>query len=284
MNNAKLIFVTGATGRQGSAVAAHLAKNGFRVKALARSPDLPSLEHLKKLDVEIVNGDLNDVNTFSDHIKNAYGVFCALTFKNGTDVETRQGISLADVSKAHDVCHFIYSSVIGADLHSGIPHWESKFKIETHIKKIRLPYTIIRPSSFYENFLLPEVKKRIDKGIFPSPLDKATVQQLISTDDIGRITAVILSNSQEYINREFAAATEQMNMLEIANLFSDTMNKPIKYQKLPGIIVRLVLGKNIYTMMKWVNKHDGIFVKDMDGFRKEFPGLISLKEWIKRNF
>ena len=73
-------------------------------------------------------------------------------------------MNLANLAKEYDVKHFLYSSVIGADLNTGIPHWESKFKIENHIKQINLPYTIIRPASLFENFLIPQVKSRIVKG------------------------------------------------------------------------------------------------------------------------
>ncbi|MBS1608459.1 MAG: NmrA/HSCARG family protein [Bacteroidetes bacterium] len=284
MQEPKTIFVTGATGRQGSAVAIRLARNGFIVKALARDPGSPSLEPLKKLNIEIIKGNLNDINTFSEHIRNTYGVFCALTFKNGTDTETRQGIALADRAKEEGVSHFIYSSVVAANLHTGVAHWESKYKIENHIKTINLPYTIIRPSSFYENFLIPAVKKRIEKGKFPSPLDKHIVQQFISTDDIGRITAAIFTNSSYYINKEFAVAAEQMDMNAVTRLFSECLGRQVKYQKIPGIIVRLVVGKNIYKMLKWVNEQDSVFVKDLDAFRQEFPGMIKLSDWIRANF
>ena len=284
MENQKTIFVTGASGRQGGAVARHLLKNGFRVKVLARNPSSPSLQFLKQLNAEIIQGDLNNSETFAAHIKETDGIFCALTYKNGTETETRQGINLADIAKEYGVNHFMYSSVIGADLHTGIPHWESKFKIESHIKEIGLPYTIIRPSSFYENFLIPQVKKRILKGKFPSPIDGNTVQQFISTDDIGRIAVTVFMNRDKYLDKEFAVAAEQMKMIEVVNLFSQCLNQKIIYQRMPNLIVRLVLGKNVFKMLKWVNDHDAVFVKDLNAFRKEFPGMMPLKEWINSNF
>jgi uncharacterized protein YbjT (DUF2867 family) len=284
MGNQRTIFVTGASGRQGGAVAKHLLSNGFRVRVLTRNPSSASLQILKQLNVEIVEGDLDKPGTFSKHLNDAYGVFCALTYKNGTETETRQGIKLADVAKECGVSHFIYSSVIGADLHTGVPHWESKFRIESHIQAIGLPYTIIRPSSFYENFLIPQVRSRILKGKLPSPINKEKVQQFISTDDIGRIVTSIFINHEKYMNSEFAVAAEQMNMIEVAALFSECLHKKISYQKIPGLVVRLALGKNVYKMLQWVNNNDSTFVKDLPAFRNEFPGLISLKEWINIHF
>ena len=284
MENLKTIFVTGASGRQGGAVAKHLLNNGFRVKALTRNPSSPALQILKQLNAEIIEGDLDNPEAFSTHLIGTDGIFCALTYKNGTETETRQGIKLADIAKECGVNHFIYSSVIGADLHTGVPHWESKFKIESHIKAIGLTYTIIRPSSFYENFLISQVKSRIMKGKLPSPIEGKTIQQFIGTDEIGRIVSSILLNHDKYRNKEFAIAAEQMKMMEVAALFSECLNKKVTYQKIPDLIVRLVLGKNVYKMLKWINNNDSIFVKDIPAFKKEFPGLTSMKEWINIHF
>ena len=41
---------------------------------------------------------------------------------------------MVDLAKKYSIPHFIYSSVIGADLHTGIPHWESKYQVENYIK------------------------------------------------------------------------------------------------------------------------------------------------------
>ena len=164
MQNCKTIFVPGATGNQGSAAVESLIKEGFSVKALTRNPASAAAQNLKKLNAEIVMGDLNNTDSYRNHLKDIHGIFCVLVFENGIDKEIKQGIDLANLAKEYEVKHFLYSSVIGADLNTGIPHWESKFKIENHIKKINLPYTIIRPSSFFENFLIPQVKSQIVKG------------------------------------------------------------------------------------------------------------------------
>ena len=89
---------------------------------LRRSPgillQLPA-QNLKKLHVEIVQGDLNNTDTFRDHIKDVDGIFAVLTYENGIDKEIKQGMDLANLAKEYDVKHFLYSSVIGADCKYG---------------------------------------------------------------------------------------------------------------------------------------------------------------------
>ena len=284
MLKSKIIFVTGATGNQGGAVARSLINNGFKVKALTRNPASPSAQNLKQLNIEIVQGDLNNTDTFRSHIKDVDGIFAVLTYENGINKEIRQGTDLANLAKEYDVKHFLYSSVIGADLTTGIPHWESKFKIENYITQINLPFTIIRPASLFENFLIPQVKSRILKGKLASPVNKDVVQQFISSIDIGEISAAIFMKPDKYLGKTITLAADEMDMEEVSNIFSEVLGKEIKYQKLPMFITRLVMGKDLYKMFKWINENDAVFIKDLDAFRKEYPNLTELKQWIKLNF
>ena len=280
----KTIFVTGATGNQGGATARHLLKNGFHVKALTRNASAAKSKQLQELKAEIIEGDLDDPSTYSHHLKDADGLFCLLDFTQGFEKEIKQGINLINAAKENDVKYILYSSVIGADANTGIPHWESKFKIENHLKQSNIPYTVIRPSSLYDNFLIPQVKSRLLKGKLVVPLNKNKVQQIISAEDVGKISTAIFMDSGNYLNKTLNLAAEEMSQAQMADTFSKAWGKPVKFQQLPGFISRLVLGKDLYIMFKWVNHNDVCFVRDLDGFKNEFPGMLSLEDWIKFHF
>ena len=57
----KVILVTGATGQQGGAVARHLLKDGWQVRALVRDPDKDSALALQALGITLVKGDLRGI-------------------------------------------------------------------------------------------------------------------------------------------------------------------------------------------------------------------------------
>ena len=76
----------------------------------------------------------------------------------------------------------------------------------------------------------------------------------------------------------------QMDGSQLAAVFSNVLNREMKFQQLPGLIVRLVMGKGLAKMFRWVNNNDVIFVKDMEDLEKEFPGMLSIEKWIKNNF
>jgi hypothetical protein len=75
-----------------------------------------------------------------------------------------------------------------------------------------------------------------------------------------------------------------MNLKQAATCFSEVMGRAVKYEKLPGMVTRLAMGKKLYKMFKWVNEHGGVFVKDMETVNSELPPLMSLRRWISINF
>jgi uncharacterized protein YbjT (DUF2867 family) len=276
----KTIFVTGATGNQGGAATRNLLSNGFHVKALVRNPaKLNTHENLR-----IIKGDLNDPDTYKDHLTDSDAVFCNLHFREGVDKEVNQGIDLINLAKASHIKYFIYSSVVACDLNTGVPHWESKFQIENYLKASGIDFAIIRPSSFYENLLFPQVKSRILKGKLVLPTRKDKVQQFMSAADIGKIVTTMFSEPGKYRNTTTELAADQMNGEELALLLSKAMKRRIKYQQLPMFITRLVMGRGLAKMFSWVNHHDVIFVEDIDALKKQFPAMLRLEEWIKIHF
>ncbi len=284
MQNGKSVFVTGATGNQGGAAVRHLAGNGFHVKALVRNPDGIPPQSLRQEHVEIIKGDLNDPSSYRHHLQNLDAVFCNLHFTEGVDKEVQQGISLVDSCKEQGVKHLVYSSVVGCDLNTGIPHWESKFKIENHIKSTGIDFTILRPASLFENLLVPQVKSRILKGKLVLPTAKNCMQQFVGADDVGRVSAAILSNPAMYAGRTIGLATEQMDGSQLAAIFSRVLKRDIKFQQLPMFITRLMMGKGLAKMFRWINENDGVLVKDINALKKEFPDMLSIEEWIAMNF
>ena len=70
----------------------------------------------------------------------------------GFEGEIRQGKNVADAAKAAGVRHLVYSSVGAAHRGAGQKHFESKWIIEQYTHTLGMPYTILRPSAFMENY------------------------------------------------------------------------------------------------------------------------------------
>src|SRR5690606_35954865 len=120
-NGERVVLVTGATGRQGGAVARQLLRRGgFRVRALTRDPARPAARALADAGAEVVRGDMDRPETLRPALDGAYGVFSVQNFwETGYEREIQQGIALADAAHAAGVQHFVYSSVGSAHARPG---------------------------------------------------------------------------------------------------------------------------------------------------------------------
>ncbi len=134
MSESFTVLVTGATGQQGGAVARILLKRGHRVRGFTRRANSPAARQLERLGAELAIGNFDDPASIERAAVGVDAVYAMATpYEAGVEVETRQGITLVDAVKAAGVEHLIYSSVASADQNTGIPHFDSKYKIEQHI-------------------------------------------------------------------------------------------------------------------------------------------------------
>jgi NmrA-like family len=63
----------------------------------------------------------------------------------------RQGETLGDAAMAAGVQHYVYSSVALTDCQSGVPHFETMWQVEEHLRAPDPPLTIA-PPVYFENF------------------------------------------------------------------------------------------------------------------------------------
>ncbi len=76
--------------------------------------------------------------------------------------------------------------VANADKNTGIPHFESKYKVEQHIKNLGFPHTIIGPTFFMENLLGPG----LEQGQLALSLSPSTTLQQSALENIAEFSAL----------------------------------------------------------------------------------------------
>jgi uncharacterized protein YbjT (DUF2867 family) len=278
----KVVLVTGATGRQGGAVVRHMLLKGWKLRALTRNPESHAAKSLARQGVELVQGDLEDAASVVRAAAGVYGIYSVQDFwAVGAKREVQQGKNVADAAKKTSVKHFVYSSVGGAERNTGIPHWESKWEVEKHTRSLGLPATVIRPAGFMEMYYIDQVEIGILKGKLADPIRGDKPYQTIATDDIGAFVALAFDRPAEFIGKELEIAGSELTNLEAAKVFSRVVGKPVKFQKLPLPLVRLILGKEFYTMFRWFNEAG--FKADIPGLRRAYPEihLHTLEEWLR---
>jgi len=281
-NADRIVLVTGATGRQGGSVIRHMHPKGWKLRALTRDPDSPAAQKLVRMGIEVVKGDLENPRTLEPATRGVYGIYSVQDFwAVGAKREVQQGKNLADAAKEAGVEHFVYSSVGGAERNSGIDHWESKWEIEKHIRKLGLPATMLRPAAFMENYYIDQVEIGILKGRLMDPIRADKPYQTIATDDIGAFAALAFERPKDFIGLELEIAGSELTNPAAAQVFSRVLGKEVKFRKLPMPMVRLVLGKEFYQMFRWFNESG--FKADIAFLRRRYPEvhLQTLDEWLR---
>jgi uncharacterized protein YbjT (DUF2867 family) len=278
----RTVLVTGATGRQGGAVIRHMLPKGWRLRALTRNPDGHEAQALASQGIEVMRGDLEDTDSIARAAIGAYGIYSVQDFwAVGAKREVQQGNNVANAAKKAEIKHFVYSSVGGAERKTGIPHWESKWEVENYIRHLGLPATVIRPVSFMETYYIDQMEIGILKGKLADPIRGDKPYQTIAADDIGAFVALAFERPSELIGKGLEIAGSELTNVQAAKVFSRVLGKPVKFQRIPLPLVRLLLGKEFHEMFRWFN--DAGYQADIPGLRRAYPEihLHTLEEWLR---
>ncbi len=277
-NVERSILVCGATGKQGGAVARSLLDRGFRVRGLTRDPQKPDAQALAEQGAEVVQGDMEDRSDMDRVLEGAYGVFSVQNFwETGYDREVQQGKTVADVAKAAGVEHFVYSSVGSAHRQTGIPHFESKWEVEEHVRQIGLPYTILRPVFFMQNWEM--MREHVLGGTLAQPLDPDKPLQQLDVEDLGAFAAMAFERPDEWIGREVDLAGDEQTMPEIAETFGRVAGKEISYYQVPWDQFEEQMGEEFARQYRWFN--DVGYEADIAALQQEYPELTSFERYLR---
>ena len=259
------ILVTGATGFAGKRLVEVLLKKEHNIKCIAR--ETSNISHLKKLDVEILEGSLLD-KSFLSSIKNIDMVFHLAALRGEkylpySEYEKINVKATENLLEIFEKSKFIYCSTVGVigygtDLSEKSP---LKPKGNYHITKAegeklcwkRDNCIIVRPSIIYgpgDNGFLYKLINMIDKGKFIIIGTGQNKIHLVHIDNLaeGMIEIGMKGKAGEtYIVADKKALTVE----EIKEIIEKTLNKKILNIKIPGLPVYLLslIYEKIYSYL-----------------------------------
>jgi uncharacterized protein YbjT (DUF2867 family) len=277
VDNQRNILVTGATGQQGGSLTRLLLQKKHKVYALTRNTQSPAAQDLRNRGANIVKGDLDDSDSLKRAVKDLESVFLMGTpFEDGTEGETRRGKLMADIAKENNIEHLVYSSVANADKNTGIPHFESKYKVEQHIKNLGIPHTIIGPTFFMENLLGPG----LEQGQLALPLSSSTTLQQSALENIGEFSALVLERRKPFLGKRIDIASDEVTGEQAAKILSNELRQRIRYVPVPLEQVYQA-NEDMARMYEWYEKAGtGI---DISSLHQEYPEVnwLSFRDWAK---
>jgi uncharacterized protein YbjT (DUF2867 family) len=275
--NQRKILVTGATGQQGGSLARLLLQKKHKVYALTRNTQSSAAQDLRNKGANVVKGDLDDSDSLERAAKDVDSIFLMGTpFEGGTGGETRRGKLMADIAKENKVEHLVYSSVANADKNTGIPHFESKYKVEQHIKNLGIPYTIIGPTFFMENLLGPG----LEQGQLALPLSPSSILQQSALENIAEFSALVLERGKPFLGKRIDTASDEVTGEQAAKILSNELGQRIRYVHVPLEQIYQA-NEDMARMYEWYERvGTGI---DITSLHHEYPEVnwLTFTDWVR---
>jgi uncharacterized protein YbjT (DUF2867 family) len=194
------------------------------------------------------------------------------------DVETTQGIAVADVAKDLGL-YLVYSSVGSANKKTGIPHFESKWKVEEHIAKIGVQAAILRPVYFMENltaFTLPQLKE----GTVATALPPGRKLAQIALADLGAFGAMALQDRDRFAGKQIDLASDDLTGTQLADTLSRVTGRRFAYFQVPMDMIRKQ-SEDMALMYEWFERVG--YTVDTAALRRDYPevGWHTFEQWAK---
>jgi uncharacterized protein YbjT (DUF2867 family) len=274
------VLVLGATGGQGGAVAAALIRAGRPVRAMVRDPQSAAARKLGAAGAQLVAGDFTDSGALSTAMRGAAAAFALTTpFESGPAAELAQGHAIIEAATGAGLPHLVFSSVAGATAHTGIPHFESKARVEQALATSGLPHTVVAPTYFYDNAL--GGYQDLLAGVLELPLPADHRLQQLDRPDLGAFVAMVLADPAAYTGRRFELASDAPTPAQMSQALSEALGRPVGLRETPMSEVR---QRSADMAAMWEFLRGPGYQADIAALRRDYPavGWTVFSEWAQR--
>ena len=276
------VVVTGATGSQGGAVVQNLLTRGHQVRAITRNPDSARAQRMRAAGVDVRRGDFDDSPALTAAMSGADAVFAMSTpFGTSAHTEVQQGIALIDAAHAAGVGHIVYTSATNADRNTGIPHFDSKYRVEQHLAAAGVPWTVIGPAAFMDNQITDWTLDSLRSNEFAMPMPADRPLALIPAEDIAAFAVLTMLRRDEFAGRRIDIASDELMPAEIASVLGTVTGRPVGYREVPIEYAR-GHSDDLAAMFEYFSTV-GMRV-DIAALRREYPevGWTRYADWVAK--
>lgn len=274
------VLVLNATGKVGRNTCRALKEAGFDVFGTTRS----NTNDLAKLGVHPVvcnyteRSDIDRalIETGAKKIFSITDYFGAA--KSKPDIEIQHGKNAIDAAKAADVDHLIFVSVADAELfNEHVSHIKTKVVIEDDLRQSGLPFSILRPTAFFENFDDPKNWNPLKKGTIKFLSTKRI--KYCATYDIGRAAAVMFKNRDAWLGKSLDVIGWEGDLSDVAKALEKVGGVPVKPKLAMPILLRRLLLKDLHNMFLYFEA--GGPKGSAADFKKVIPDALSAEDWFR---
>ncbi|KAI0403098.1 NmrA family protein [Xylaria palmicola] len=238
-------LVTTATGAQGRATIDALLARGAKVNAVVRDPTKAAARELEGRGITLFKGDHDDFDAFREAARGCAAIFLNLLPRPINSEQGKQAAGILAACKEAGVEHVVASTAIWAgnrekwdipaaheQASSLIEYYEDEVLVEDAVRRSGLTsYTIIRPSMFQSNYLIPVIDidypEFRETGELIHSCEPGTSFPHINVGDIGQFAAMALTDPSRFAGHEIELASEDLTIEELAEAIGEAVGKQI---------------------------------------------------------
>jgi uncharacterized protein YbjT (DUF2867 family) len=258
MADKKIIAVVGSTGAQGGSLVEAILRdpNGrFAARAITRHPTNDKARAIAAKGGEVVQADLDDVESLKKAFAGAYGVYAVTNFWEhfSGEKEKAQAKNVADAARAAGVSHVIWSTLedtrnlMTADDKRmpmlqekyRVPHFDAKAEANAYFEG--LPTTFLVTSFYWDNlysFGLAPKKGADGKYEWTFPMGDSKLAGM-AVEDIGKSAYGIFKAGQQYVGKTVGIVSQNLTLIEMGEKISKGMGVgPIRYNAVDANVYR----------------------------------------------
>ena len=303
----KIIAVVGSTGSQGGGLVRAIQSDSsgeFTARALTRDVGSDKAKELAKLGAEVVQADVDDVESLKRAFAGAYGVYCVTFYwaHMSPEREKAQAKAMADACRHAGAQHVIWSTLEDTREHIPlddprmptlmdrykVPHFDAKGEADAYFQG--LPVTFSYASFYWENFIYFGMgPKKGPDGVLALNLPMADKKMTgIAADDIGRCALGAFKRGNEFVGKRIGLAGDALTGAQMASAMGKALGQPVKYNAVPFDVFR-GLGfpgaEDMGNMFQFYAEFEPVLLasRDVSLSRSLNPQLQSFDRWLAAN-
>jgi NAD(P)H dehydrogenase (quinone) len=265
--------ITGITGKVGGELARTLLAAGHRVRAIVR--DARKGEEWAALGCEVALAEMEDAAAFTE----ATAAFILPPSEFDPDPgypEARAVIdSIVKALTAAKPRKVLCLSTIGADaIHDNL--LSQRTMLETALRELALPLTILRPAWFIDNAVWDVTSAR-ETGVIHSfllPTDKAF--PMVAASDVGRVAADLIQEDWTGVRVVELEGPYRVTPNDLADAFTRVIGKPVRAVPVPreswGKLFRSQGMKNPEPRMRLLDGFNESWIEFQGNGKKAIKG------------
>ena len=309
MNEKKIIVVLGATGAQGGGLVRAILNDPsstFAARALTRDAKSEKAKELATLGAEIVEADVDDVESLKRAFQGAYGAYCVTFFWEHflPEKELAQAKNMAEAAKHADLEHVIWSTL--EDTRKWVPvsdermptlmgkykvpHFDVKGEANQIFTDLGVPTTFLLTSFYWDNLIYfgmgpkrgPDGKLAITLPMGDKKLPG------IAAEDIGRCAYGIFKKDHEYIGKTVGIAGGHLTGEQMAAALTRALGQEVGYNAVPPDVYRsfgFPGAEDLGNMFQFKRDFEQYYcgARNLDEARALNPSLQTFDQWLARN-